>query len=313
MKYRRILWIVAIGFVVVNLVSFFHAWHFTHYSSDVTERTKDPEKLSVFSKAKVLFTGIDNPRPVNKRTPDRPFEVIKVQSSEMLHCWRMGTDSAKATMIMFHGFAGEKSSLLERADEILALGYNVFLVDFAGSGGSEGNSTSIGYHESAQVKDVVDCVMKNYSEDIFLFGTSMGSAAILKAMDDHEIKIKGIIIECPFGSLYKTVAARFSMMNVPSFPMAGLLCFWGGVINGYWAFSHNPSSYAKSVTTPVLLMYGQLDERVTQEETDLIFENLAGPKTLKNYPDAGHNVFTERNRENWVRDAGAFLSAFHQH
>ncbi|MBC8884363.1 hypothetical protein H9X57_16275 [Flavobacterium piscinae] len=54
----------------------------------------------------------------------------------------------------------------------------------------------------------------------------MGAVAIMKAISDFEIKPKGIIIECPFGSMYKTVGARFESMNVPTFPMAGLLVFW---------------------------------------------------------------------------------------
>jgi uncharacterized protein len=309
MKRKRILWFLVIAFITINIISFFHAWQFTHFDEDVTERTKDPKELSFMSKASVLFTGIDNPRPVNKKLPTRPFTSVKVKSSKLLDCWYIPTDSAKATMIMFHGFAGEKSSLLGRADEMSKLGYNVLLVDFAGSGGSEGNSTSIGYHEAEQVKDVFEFAKQNYPGEILLFGTSMGSAAILKAIDDYHFNVKGVILECPFGSLYKTVGARFSMMGVPPFPMAGMLCFWGGVINGYWAFSHNPSAYAKGVSSPVLLLYGQQDERVTQEETDLIFENLAGKKTVKSYPDAGHDVFIESNRELWVRDVVEFLSS----
>ncbi len=308
MKRKRILWILAIGFIALNVVSFFHAWKFTHFDPDVTERTKDAKELSFMSKVNVLFTGVDNPRPINKKLPAQPFTSVKVKSSRLLDCWYIPTDSAKATMIMFHGFAGEKSSLLERADEFIRLGYNIFLVDFGGSGGSEGNSTSIGYHEADQVKDVFEFVKQSYPGEILLFGTSMGAAAILKAIDDHHFDVKGIIIECPFGSLYKTVSSRFSMMNVPPVPMASVLCFWGGVINGYWAFSHNPSEYAKGVSSPVLLLYGQQDERVTQEETDLIFENLAGLKTVKNYSDAGHDVYIESNRKNWVRDVGVFLS-----
>ncbi len=144
-------------------------------------------------------------------------------------------------------------------------------------------------------------------KNIILIGTSMGSAAILKAMDDYALSVQSIIIECPFGSLYQTTKARFRLMHVPSFPMASLLCFWGGVQNGYWAFSHNPSEYAKSVTSPVLLLYGEQDNRVSVEETDLIFKNIKGYKVIKKYPQAGHDVFSERNRSNWTQDVSQFL------
>jgi alpha-beta hydrolase superfamily lysophospholipase len=136
----------------------------------------------------------------------------------------------------------------------------------------------------------------------------MGAAAILKAMRDYPLKPAALILECPFGSLYKTVCARFDIMGVPPFPMAGLLCFWGGVQNGYWAFGHNPSTYAKAVHCPTLLLYGSQDERVTVEETKTIYTNLAGPKTLRIYPHAGHDVFIPHNRKAWINDVVTFTA-----
>lgn len=75
----------------------------------------------------------------------------------------------------------------------------------------------------------------------------MGAVAVMKAVGGQGVQPAGIIIECPFGSMYKTVCARFKMMNAPTFPMAGLLVFWGGIENGFWAFGHNPIEYAKSI------------------------------------------------------------------
>jgi hypothetical protein len=90
------------------------------------------------------------------------------------------------------------------------------------------------------------------------------------------MNLAGIILECPFGTLYKTTCARFDNMGVPAFPMAGILLFWGSVQNGFWAFSHQPEEYAKAVKCPALLLYGEKDEKVSRKEIDIIFENLAG-------------------------------------
>ncbi len=291
----------------MNVVAYQHAYKFTHFTNEVSARTKDPKDLDAFSKVKLLFTGIDNPKSKNKSLPSQDYQTIKIKSTEVLECWGIKTPNAKGTIIMFHGYAGEKSSLLERADEFLKLGYQIFLIDFMGSGGSEGDGTSVGFKEAEQVKDCFSYVSSMGEKNIILFGTSMGSAAILKAMDDYALSVQSIIIECPFGSLYKTTKARFKLMHVPSFPMASMLCFWGGVQNGYWAFSHNPYEYAKSVTCPVLLLYGGQDNRVSVEETDSIFKNLKGRKVLKKYPLAGHDVFSESNRSNWKQDVSQFL------
>jgi hypothetical protein len=64
----------------------------------------------------------------------------------------------------------------------------------------------------------------------------------------------------------------------PLFSNAGLLDFWGGIQNGFWAFIHNPTEYAKKVRCPVLLLYGEKDNRVSSGEIDEIFLNLKGKK-----------------------------------
>lgn len=307
MKIKRILWAALIAFVALNIIAFIHAYKFTHFSTGAGTRTKDPKELSAFDKAKTLFTGINNPRPENKSLPMRQYFNVTVNSTVDLACWKMDVPNAKGTVILFHGYSGEKSSLLSRADEFMKLGYNTFLVDFMGSGGSAGNSTSIGYIEGEQVKDCFEYFQKNGEQNIFLFGTSMGAAAILKAMNDYSLKPSGILLECPFGLLYKTVCARFKLMGVPSFPMASMLTFWGGVQNGYWAFSHNPARYATSVTCPTLLLFGEADNRVSREEIDLIYENLKGKKTLKTYPNVGHAIFTPENQASWISDVSSFF------
>lgn len=295
-------------FIVMNIVAYMHAYTFTHFSGKKTERTKDPKELTSVEKLRIVAAGIDNPKPSLKKSPERPYERIEINASQKMVCWRFTIPEPKGTIVLFHGYAGEKSSLLERSEEILKLGYNTLLVDFTGSGESEGNHTTIGFHEAEQVKACFDHVKKNGEDNIYLFGTSMGAAAILKAIDDYKITPEAILLECPFGSLYKTVCARFEIMNLPAFPMAGLLTFWGGVQHGYWAFGHNPASYAKAVTCRALLIFGAQDNRVSLQETENIYSNFKGDKMLKVYPEAGHDVFSPATREKWIKDVSEFLS-----
>lgn len=302
--------LVLTSIVGANVIAYIHAYKFTHFTNPTKARTGDPETLSLASRIGILFTGIDNPHPEPKVIPHTDYETLWLHTpkGQKLECWYIKSTQARGTAILFHGYAGEKSSLLGRAATLSELGFNTFLVDFTGSGGSDGNCTSVGYTEAAEVKACFDYVQNMKEQHIVLFGTSMGAAAVLKAMDDYPLNPAGLILECPFGSLYKTVSARFSILGVPAFPMAGLLCFWGGIQNGYWAFGHNPSDYAKAVTCPTLLLHGKLDERVTLDETQTIYKNLGGRKTLKVYTDAGHDVFTPVNRENWSRDVISFVT-----
>lgn len=300
--------IFLLGFALANIVAIFHAYKFTHFADSSISKTKDSKLLSTSDKIKTLVFGVDNPRPMNENLPTAPYKTVKIQSNKILEGWLIKSPEPKGTVVFFHGYSGNKSTMTERAEEFLKLGYNTLLVDFMGSGGSEGNQTTIGYLEAAEVKSCFDYLKQQGENRIYLFGTSMGAAAILKAERDYQMNPQGMILECPFGSMYATTCARFTRMGVPSFPMAGLLVFWGGVENGFWAYAHNPIKYSKSVKCPVLLMYGRQDETVSEEDTNLIFSNLSSIlKELKVYPNAAHENFLQHYKSEWIEDVTSFM------
>ncbi|HKC67722.1 MAG TPA: hypothetical protein VKG26_05795, partial [Bacteroidia bacterium] len=123
----------------------------------------------------------------------------------------------------------------------------------------------------------------------------------------YRLNVTGIIIECPFGSMLQTVQARFNTMHLPTFPMANLLVFWGGLQNNFNAFKHNPSEYAKKINCPTLLLYGEKDEKVSRAEIDTIYKNLQGYKELKTYPLAAHENYLTKYKNEWEYDIGSFM------
>ena len=292
----------------MNVIAYIHAYKFTHFSTDGKRKTKKTALLSTPEKIKALFLGINNPRPADFLFPTVPYQKIRLQSNKEIECWDIQTPQAKGTVIIFHGYGAGKSSMMDKSDEFRNLGYNIFLVDFMGSGGSEGNQTTIGYKEAEEVKTCYDYLVKSGEKKIYLFGTSLGAVAILKSINDYHITPAGIIVECPFGSMYQTTAARFHEMGVPAFPMAPLLVFWGGLHNGFWAFGHNPTEYAKHVNCPTLLMSGGVDKYVSLEEINEIYANLPCIKQKIIYPLAGHENYLTKYKKEWVNDVKMFLS-----
>lgn len=304
---KKALWITAILFFLANTFALIHAYKFTHFTRNDIQKTQNPSKLSSFDKIKTLAFGVDNPRPKNTKVPLQPYTTVRLKSNKEIECWSIKTENPKGTVLIFHGFSGEKSSMLDKSDEFLKLGYNTLLVDFMGSGGSEGDQTTLGFYEAEEVKSCFDYISLLGEKNIILFGTSMGSVAIMKAINDYSIRPSAIILECPFGSMHETVCARFSNMHVPSFPAASLLVFWGGIQNGFWAFDHNPSEYAKGISCPTLLLYGEKDQNVSRTEIDEIYKNLNGKKIIKTYPLAGHENYLKFYKYEWIKDVGEFL------
>ncbi len=306
-RIRRIKRSIFILFLLMNLVAYFHAYRFTHFSDTRDARTKTPASLSMATKLSTIFFGVNNPRPANQEWPKRFYETILIQSNKTIECWSIRQLNPKGTVILFHGYASDKSALLKQADVFMNLGYNTLLVDFMGSGGSDGNQTTIGYFEAEQVKSCYDKLKKQKKKNIYLYGTSMGAVAILKAVNDFHLKPSGIILECPFGTMRETVKSRFHNMGLPSFPMADLLVFWGGIQNGFWAFSHNPDVYAKGIDCPTLLMYGEKDDKVSRSEIDRIYSHLTAKKKLVAFPNAAHENYLDVDKKLWINEIGAFV------
>lgn len=304
-KYSAIFLLI---FLLLNIIAFFHAYKFTHFTENESVKTNSPEKLSSFEKIKTLCFGVNNPKPKNTKFPIQEYKTLKLTSNKEIECWLIGNKNSKGTIILFHGYGSEKSSMIDKSNEFQKLGFRTMLVDFMGSGNSQGNQTTIGYKEAEEVKTCFAYLKQTGEKNIYLFGTSMGAVAIMKSIHDYKIKPKGIIIECPFGSMYETVCARFKKMNAPAFPMAGILLFWGGIQNGFWGFSHNPTEYAKNIDCPTLLLYGEKDKSVSRKEIDEIYANLKGTKKLSVYKNTGHENYLLKNKIEWNKDVSDFLT-----
>lgn len=304
---KKLIRILFILFIMLNVVAFFHAYKFTHFTENTSYKTKSPEKLTSVEKVKTLLFGVTNPKPKNVKLPSQDYEVVKLRSNKEIECWLLKNEKSKGTVVLFHGYGGEKSSMIDKSDEFIKMGFSTLLVDFMGSGNSEGNQTTIGFKEAEEVKTAFEYLAESGEKNIYLFGTSMGSVAIMKCLNDYKIKPKGIIIECPFGTMYQTVCARFNKMGAPTFPMAGILLFWGGVQNGFWGFGHNPTDYAKNINCPTLLLYGEKDKSVGLNEIEEIYKNLNGKKNLNVFKNTGHENYLIKNKAEWTKNISAFI------
>ena len=294
---------VIITFLILNVVTAFHAYKFTHFSSKGIRM--DNIQLNLLEELKIFFTGVDNPRPVNTQLPQHSYQTIAIKSNVKIECWYIPTTNEKlplGTLLIFHGYTSKKSALLNRAEPFIQNGYNCLLVDFMGSGGSEGNQTTIGFKEAEEVKDCFRYVTGTGEKNIYLLGSSLGAVAIMKAIQDYGLQPKGVILECPFGTMYQTVVARFNLLHIPPIPLAAMLLFWGSIENGFWGFAHNPVNYAKAIKCPVLLQWGALDDKVSEKEINDIYANLNCPKKLIVYPKAGHDNYLVNYKTEWTNN-----------
>ena len=299
------------GFALLNAFAYRHACAMMHFTVGGF-RTEQPERLSTGERIKVLINGVRIPRPetnvpVSTLGPGAKSLTLLCSNAIKLGAWYCPATKPGPLVILFHSYCGEKSGTVPEAKAFLEMGLSVLLIDFRGSGDSSESYTTIGYNEGEDVAAAVRYAHENlpYTK-LILYGQSMGSAAVLRAVHACGVKPDAIILEGVFDSLLNTVRHRFELMRVPSFPSAELLVFWGGRQAGFDGFAHNPVSYAADLRCPILFLHGGADPRARIEEARRVFAAVPGRKTFKEFPRIAHEPAVVRYPEEW-KDAVARL------
>ena len=309
-------------FVVANVLAFIQAYSVTHFVEGVAT-TPRPDQLSAMGKLGVVLTGVRLGKPRNTISPatlNMPYETHRYRGADGTdyEAWRIPAGGppwrrwrgTRGVCLLFHGYAGCKAGVLREAEVVRRAGYDAFLVDFRGSGGSSGSVTTVGYREADDVAEAVGYVRRNFHpERVVIYGRSMGAAAALRAVATGKAQADALVIESPFDRMLTTVSRRFDFMGVPAFPLARLLVFWGGVQHGYWAFGHNPVEYAKAVTCPTLMIRAGRDPFIHRGEAESVFGNFAGPKRLVVFDGAAHEPCIAVDRPAWAERVTDFLLA----
>ena len=299
---RLILWVVFIQFILINISAFLYAGKLTKYVS-LAETKKQTEPTNILSKTWRLFKGKKFSKAIVNARPVYSYETIllKTENNLTLEAWYAKTDSVpKGTVVLFHGLNNSKSSSIQESNEFRFMGYNVMLVDFRAHGNSEGDVTTIGWKESKDVKVAYDWLVQKGEDKIFLWGFSMGSVAVLKATAENNLKVKGVILEMPFGSLLQHMKGRAPTFGFPKQPFGLFVTFWTGVRRGFNGFSFNMTKYAEQLNCPVLYQWADKDIYVTKNEAETLFNHIASKqKKMVVYENALHGSLAQQNIVKW--------------
>ena len=297
---HRWLWSSLVALLIVmNVPTYLMTYHMTHVRS--------PGQVGL-GVAKPVSTTLPSDRGLDYAT-----RQIPLQGDGFLEAWFVPTPTAnpRGTVVLFPGNLGTKGSqLISPAQTFTALGYDCLLVDFQGVGGSSGNTITIGMKEA---QDVVRSLQYAAELDLptptILYGVSMGSVAIMRAIAQEDITPDAVILELPFVHFLNAVRSRLRYHGLPAFPTAELLVFWGSVQHRVNGFRHNPIHFAPAINCPTLLIHGEQDKWTTVAEINELFANITAPKQLVVSPEAGHHQLIGVDRALWDAQVTELLNS----
>ena len=207
---------------------------------------------------------------------------IKERPQEIMPC-----------VIYLHANASSRIEGLHIRRFLLKRNINLCVFDFQGSGMSEGEYISLGYHEKHQVKNIVDFVEKYPGVGkIGLWGRSMGASTSL-IYSSTDKRIKAIVTDSPFEDFRKLAKEMvLSQIKIPGFLVEGALSIIGKSVknkNGMDINEIKAIEAVKKCNVPVIFIHARDDELVPYHHSEDLLENYNGNiKELKSV-NGGHN------------------------
>ena len=196
-------------------------------------------------------------------------------------------------VIYLHANASSRIEGLHVRRYLLKRNINLCVFDFQGSGMSEGDYISLGYHEKHQVKNIVDFVEKYPGVGkIGLWGRSMGAATALiyTSMDK---RIKAVVVDSPFSD-FRQLAKEMvrNQIKIPVFLVEGALSIIGKSVknrNGMDINEIKAIDCVQKCDVPIIFIHARDDELVPYHHSEDLLKNYKGEiKELKSV-NGGHN------------------------
>lgn len=222
-----------------------------------------------------------------------PYEetVLTTEDGVSLSAWWVPATQARATVVHFHGNAGNIGDRLELLQIFNALGLNVLLFDYRGYGKSTGSPSEDGVYRDAQA------VWRHLTrerglapEQIVLHGQSLGGA-VACWLAAHE-RPAALILESSFTSAPDLAAELYPWLPVR---LLARLRF-------------NTRELLEGVTAPVLVIHSRDDEIIPYAHGQRLFEAAREPKRMLEIR-GDHNGGFWISREVYESGLRAFLDS----
>jgi fermentation-respiration switch protein FrsA (DUF1100 family) len=222
------------------------------------------------------------------------YEDITLQTTDglRLSAWFIPRPAPRATLLFFHGNAGNLSHRLESIRLFHDLGLAVFIIDYRGYGQSEGSPTEAGtYRDAAAAWHYLVDARHIAPQEIVIFGRSLGGA--IAAELASRTRPAALILESAFTSV-PNMAARL----YPWLPVRWLS-----------RYRYDTQSALEAITCPVLIIHSREDDIIPYAEGEQLFARAREPKQFLEL-HGGHSDGFLVSRESYTRAIDHFLEKY---
>lgn len=291
---------VLLGIVCLIVVLFlvFHAyvaWALSH--PKVTPLASNPMLAKDLAYSEVTFTSADN------RT--------------LLDGWWIPASDSRQTVVLSHGYGANREEywvpMYDLADLLHGLNYNVLMFDYGFASAKHPTPATGGRIESQQLLGAIQFARMQGSDELVVWGFSMGAGTALQAAL-HSEPIDAMILDSTFlpddDTLYHNMS---NQIDIPKYPSVSLIRWFFPLMSGT-KLEQIPSSLIQqtSFDFPIFLIHGTADDKAPP----YLSENVASAQTnalsqLWVVPDVIHEMIFRTHPEEYVQRTTDFLGRVH--
>lgn len=234
----------------------------------------------------------------------------------MLHAYYLPAENAKRFVLLSHGYKGSGFGDFAYTARFLHENQcNLLFIDQRCCGASEGDYITFGAREQYDVQKWAYFIAKRNKAKlpIYLYGESMGAAAVLMA-SGHRLprEVKGLIADCGFRSMKRQlqdIAANWFHLNWVDLLLfrVDLFC---GFLGGFRMKEADTTKALETNTKPILFFHGAQDTYVDPGNSRYNYSLCQAPKEFVMIPGARHLCSPYENPDLYRKKLLAFFAKY---
>lgn len=223
----------------------------------------------IFQRYLIYYPDKSKPSLQNFQTIAMQELVLSTSDGLSLIAWYKPAVNNQATIVYFHGNAGNISYRMPFAKYFIAKGFGVLLLEYRGYGGNKGSPSEQGLYADARAAMAFLQQKGIKPEQTIIFGESLGTSVATKMAEEHPSC--ALILQSPFTALVDVAQYHYPWMFI-----------------GPWD-KFNSLGRITKIKTPLLIIHGSKDQIVPFHLGQKLFETANQPKEMLVIKHKKHN------------------------
>ncbi|GAK47291.1 hydrolase [Secundilactobacillus oryzae JCM 18671] len=235
-------------------------------------------------------------------------------SNRMVATYIPAKEQSLKTVIISHGYKGNRETMANFAKMYYDMGFNVLLPDDRAHGDSAGQYISFGWLDRLDYINWINSVIQRDGEQskILLFGVSMGGATMeMLSGENLPNQVKAIVADCGYSSIEEELVYLLKeQFHLPKYPFEPLVSTINRRRLGYYLGDVSSKEQLAKNRKPILFIHGANDTYVPAEMAYENYQATKAPKQLWIVKGASHAESFWKNPAKYQHRVSMFLDTY---